>query len=284
MSLVVDDHRDARSRSRSRDRRAREEPPPEAAPATYAHAWVPSYAHPEHGVDDAYTSSRRREPAAPASELPYPSGSVLDSMLPGSPSLYGRDDPRSVYRAASPARDASLSGPEAVPGYTPDGGGGFHNAADDMPGDGLSFLPQKYRHAADGGYAPRARDRKSDRRSRRDRDEDHDLAYGKLPTLKPSRAASPPAHGAYGSHGTYGTYMSASQRSSRYGRDGDGDGDGPTRTRRDSYRDDPRRSSANSLTAEAASRDRDRSRHRRRQRSRDPPRDKSPGPSGLALC
>lgn len=158
--------------------------------------------------------------------------------------------------------------------------------------DNLKFLPQKYSRRYgdddddDDKPSGRDKDRKSDRRAKKERDED-DLAYGRPPPPKSPRPESPP---------TYGSYISGSQlsekRSSKYGRDEDDrrrtsppedrrrssppeDAYGPRKSQRDSYRDDPRSSASNVLTVEPPNRERDRSRDRRR--------DKSPGPSALTV-
>ncbi|KAJ6443907.1 annexin ANXC4 [Purpureocillium lavendulum] len=184
-----------------------------------------------------------------------------------------------------------------------------HRGGSDLSDDKLKFLPQKYTRGygdKNGGgndddrYAARGRDKTADRRSKKERDED-DLAYGRPPMPKPSRADSPP---------TYGSYISGSQlsdkRSSKYGREDDDDRRDRRRTsppedaygsrrshHESSYRDDPRSSGASILTAEPSDRDRDRRRDKSpgpsvltaepSARDRDRRRDKSPGPSALTV-
>ena len=149
--------------------------------------------------------------------------------------------------------------------------------------DKLSFLPKKYssRYAPDDAkYSDRERDSKADRRRRKKEREEEDLAYGKPPgPSRSSRQDEPPQ--------TYGSYLSESQfedrRSSRYSDDprrrpispSVEEDPGSRRSKRDSYRDDPRDSRPDVLTVEPGDGRRDRSRDRRG--------DKSPGPSGLTV-
>ncbi|KAK5991008.1 Annexin A11-like protein [Cladobotryum mycophilum] len=105
MSLAIDDdRRRGHSRSRSRDQRSQEEPPREQS--KYPEIREPSYIYPEDELDDRYKSSRRRNDA-PKSNLPYPAeGGGMDSMLPGSQSLYSyAEDTRPIYRTASPPKE-----------------------------------------------------------------------------------------------------------------------------------------------------------------------------------
>ncbi|GJN67557.1 hypothetical protein PLIIFM63780_005000 [Purpureocillium lilacinum] len=218
------------------------------------------------------------------------------------------DDNRRVRYAAEPSRDSKYDARRRdrsdddeprVRYAEPPSSRDKHRASagGDLPDDKLKFLPQKYSRRYGDGDGDGGRDRKADRRSKKERDED-DLAYGRPPPPKPSRAASPP---------TYGSYISGSQlsekRSSKYGRDDDGadrrrtsppeDPYASRRSHRESYRDDPRSSGASVLTAEPSDRERDRRRDRSpgpsvltaepSDRDRDRRRDKSPGPSALTV-
>ncbi|KND89919.1 Annexin A11 [Tolypocladium ophioglossoides CBS 100239] len=166
MSLAVDDgRRGARSRSRSRDGRSREEADERGPVPSYADVREPSYVYPEDDLDDRYKSSRRREPAQGGSGLPYPAAGGIDSMLPGSQSTYSYDDPRPVYRTASPTRESSYrssrpkvnAGSSHLPGSFPD---------DDRPRRD-NDQDRRVRYAEQ----PKDRDPKYGRRDRSDEDE-----------------------------------------------------------------------------------------------------------------
>ncbi|PNY25527.1 Annexin A11 [Tolypocladium capitatum] len=158
-----------------------------------------------------------------------------------------------------------------------------HGGGSDVSGDKLKFLPQKYSRRYGGGdddggkLSGRDKNSKSDRRAKKERDED-DLAYGRPPPPRSPPTESPPTYGSYIS----GSHLSE-RRASKYGRD-EGrrrrtsppdDAYEPAKSRRDSYRDDPRSSAPNVLAVEPPNRERDRSRDRRRV--------KSPGPSSLTV-
>ncbi|PHH85717.1 hypothetical protein CDD83_41 [Cordyceps sp. RAO-2017] len=290
MSLRVDDGRHA-GRSRSRSRSRRDEAERDYA-ATYADVREPSYAYPDDDVDDSYRSARRGGSARHSSgALPYPAEGGMDSMLPGGQSLYDYDHSKGgqpSYRAPSPpSREASFRNSTSkldgtLPGAYPQDDRSWRQSEPpkdnnrfsrgDIPDSLLKLLPQKYSRRYEDGVD----DRKADRRSKKERDEE-DLAYGPAPSAsRPPRPGSPP---------TYGSYASGSRtdekRPSKYGRDELGekrrsdlfdDGYAPPKTsHRDSYRrDEPSRPAANVLTVEPSGRD-------------DRRRDRSPGPSSLAV-
>ncbi|KAL3954768.1 hypothetical protein ACCO45_010331 [Purpureocillium lilacinum] len=335
MSLAVDDRRGGRSRSRSRDRR---EPAPtyadvrepsyvypeddlddRYAPTSSSRRRDPADAssglpYPAEGAWTPCCPARR--PDCTATTTHGPSKTNLDGgHVPGSFPEDDRrskrdsdDDNRRVRYAAEPSRDSKYDARRRdrsdddeprVRYAEPPSSRDKHRASagGDLPDDKLKFLPQKYSRRYGDGDGDGGRDRKADRRSKKERDED-DLAYGRPPPPKPSRAASPP---------TYGSYISGSQlsekRSSKYGRDDDGadrrrtsppeDPYASRRSHRESYRDDPRSSGASVLTAEPSDRERDRRRDRSpgpsvltaepSDRDRDRRRDKSPGPSALTV-
>ncbi|KHN94255.1 annexin ANXC4 [Metarhizium album ARSEF 1941] len=125
MSLAVEDDRRrdrSRSRSTSRDRRPRGEPGRPGL-TRFADVREPSHVHPEDDLADGYTSRGYRD-SAHGGGLPYPSEGGMDTMLPGSQSLYSYDDTRPVYKTASPPRESSHRGsrenPSLLPGSFPD--------------------------------------------------------------------------------------------------------------------------------------------------------------------
>ena len=168
MSLAVDGgRRGARDRSRSRDRRSRDEPTEREPVTSYADVREPSYVYPEDDLDDRYRSSRRHEPAQGGSGLPYPAAGGIDSMLPGSHSMYSYDDAQPIYRTASPTRESSYrtskpkvdAGSSQLPGSFPE---------DDRP-----RRDEDKDRRARFAEPPRDRDRDSKyaRRDREDEDE-----------------------------------------------------------------------------------------------------------------
>lgn len=267
MSLAVDDGRrdgHSRSRSASRDRRSRDDAERQA-PRTYADA---SSVYP----DDRYGPSRRQG-AARRGGLSYPDHGGIDSMVPGSQSLYNYDDPRPLYRAPFPD-NADSRARHAEPADRRYGGG-------HVPDDRLRFLPHKYsrRYGDDADDRRSGRDRKSGRRPNKDGNDDY-LAYGRLPPSPSPKPASPAPYG--GSAGYLSASRSSERRSSQYGRDAEDDRRRPSslhddgygsRSRQGSYRGDPRDPDANVIVVEPASRERETSRHRRR--------DKLPAPSSI---
>ncbi|KJZ75930.1 hypothetical protein HIM_04754 [Hirsutella minnesotensis 3608] len=228
-----------------------------------------------------------REPvhrnASPSHDAPYRSSKTkLDSHLPGSFPEENRlrrgdeDERRSRY---ADVRNSKYGGrdrsdddePRVRYAEPPKEKHGWSGLSDDM----LKLLPQKYSRKYGDGTEERDDDRKNDRRSKKERDQD-DLAYGKPPPPPRSpRPESPLPPTGYSS-----SSRPNEKRSSQYGRDEYDDRRRPgltddvygsKRSHRDSYREDPRGSSANVLTVEPTDRERDRRR------------DKSPGPSALAV-
>ncbi|GAB0138583.1 hypothetical protein EsDP_00006812 [Epichloe bromicola] len=194
MSLNVADER-RRDRSRSRDRRSKGQT--ERSSATkFADVREPSYVYPEDDLDHRYRSRghQRESSYGGGVGLPYPPEGGIDAMLPGSKSLYSYDDPRPIYRTASPPRDTSFRGSrdQVERESTSQLPGSFPDEERSRRGDELDRQiryaePRDSKHDGGGRLYEDSDDKPKSRQAERPRDN-----YGKGDADPPVRHASPP--------------------------------------------------------------------------------------------